>query len=418
MFDQDRWQEIWSALAKNKVRTFLTAFGVFWGIFMLVIMMGSGKGLENGAKKDFGSFATNALYVWTQRTTKPYKGLPPGRNYNFNNEDVKALDQNVEGIDLLCPRNQLGGYNSDNNVIRGKYAGAFSVYGDYPEIIEVDPLDITHGRFLNHNDLNENRKVCVIGRRVYEMLFEKEEQPVGEYIQIQGVYFQVIGVYDQPFKSNSNERDLENIYIPFTTFQAAFNYGNVVGWFCLTANPDTRVSTLQEQVFSVLADRHKIHPEDSRAIGSWNAEKEFLKLNNLFTGINFLIWIVGIGTLLAGVIGVSNIMLVVVKERTKEIGIRKAIGANPFSIVSQIILESTFLTSIAGYVGLVIGVLIIETVNNLVKGHDGMFQNPEIDFKAAITATIVLIIAGAMSGLIPARKAASVNPVYALRNET
>jgi len=418
MFDLDRWQEIFSALSKNKVRTFLTAFGVFWGIFMLLVMMGSGDGLEKGAKKDFGSFATNALYMWTQSTSKPYKGLPPGRGFNFNNSDTEAMRQNVEGISLLCPRNQLGGYRGENNVIRGKYTGAFSVYGDVPNIIKVDPLDIFNGRFLNENDIKEKRKVCVVGKRVYDLLFEPNEDPIGEYIQINGVYFQVIGVYNQPIKNNASERDLENIYIPFTTFQQAFNYGNIVGWYCITANPDVRVSELFDNVFTVLADRHKIHPEDKRAIGSWNSEKEFLKLNDLFTGINFLIWIVGIGTLLAGVIGVSNIMLVVVKERTKEIGIRKAIGANPYSIISQIILESTFLTSIAGYVGLLFGVLVIEVVNNLVGTSAGMFLNPQIDFNIAITATIILVIAGALAGLIPAQKAAAVNPVMALRNET
>lgn len=418
MFDLDRWQEIFSALSKNKVRTFLTAFGVFWGIFMLLVMMGAGDGLEKGAKKDFGSFATNALYMWTQSTSKPYKGLPPGRGFYFNNTDTEAMRQNVDGIDILCPRNQLGGYRGENNVIRGKYVGAFSVYGDMPDIIKVDPLDVFEGRFLNQNDINEKRKVCVIGKRVFDLLFEKGEQPIGEYIQIKGVYFQVIGVYDQPFKNNSSERDLENIYIPFSTFQQAFNYGNVVGWYCVTAKPEVRVSQLFENIFFVLADRHKIHPEDTRAIGSWNSEKEFLKLNSLFIGINFLIWIVGIGTLLAGVIGVSNIMLVVVKERTKEIGIRKAIGANPYSIISQIILESTFLTSIAGYIGLLLGVLVIEIVNNLVGEGGNMFTNPQIDFNIAITATIILVVAGAFAGLIPARKAAAVNPVLALRNET
>jgi putative ABC transport system permease protein len=418
MFDLDRWQEIFSALSKNKVRTFLTAFGVFWGIFMLLVMMGAGDGLEKGAKKDFGSFATNALYMWTQSTSKPYKGLPPGRGFYFNNTDTEAMRQNVDGIDILCPRNQLGGYRGENNVIRGKYVGAFSVYGDMPDIIKVDPLDVFEGRFLNQNDINEKRKVCVIGKRVFDLLFEKDEHPIGEYIQIKGVYFQVIGVYDQPFKNNSSERDLENIYIPFSTFQQAFNYGNVVGWYCVTAKPEVRVSQLFENIFFVLADRHKIHPEDTRAIGSWNSEKEFLKLNSLFIGINFLIWIVGIGTLLAGVIGVSNIMLVVVKERTKEIGIRKAIGANPYSIISQIILESTFLTSIAGYIGLLLGVLVIEIVNNLVGEGGNMFTNPQIDFNIAITATIILVVAGAFAGLIPARKAAAVNPVLALRNET
>lgn len=418
MFDKDTWQEIFNALGKNKVRTFLTAFGVFWGIFMLLVMMGAGDGLEKGTKKDFSSFANNAIYMWTQQTSKPYKGLPPGRFYNFNNTDTEALAQNIDGIDVLCPRNQLGGYNGENNIIRGKYNGSFSIYGDTPDIIKVDPIDITQGRFINEIDMQQKRKVCVVGKRVVEVLFEPTENPISEYIQVNGVYFQIVGVYDQPFKSNANERDLEKIFIPFTTFQQAFNFGDRVAWFCITAKPNIRLSDLKDEIFSLLAQRHTLHPKDERAIGSWNTEKEFLKLQNLFIGIKFLIWIVGLGTLLAGVIGVSNIMLIVVKERTKEIGIRKAIGATPFSIVFQIILESTFLTSIAGYIGLLAGVGIIEAVNQLVKNSSGMFVNPEINFQVAITATLILIFAGALAGIIPASKAAGVNPVIALRNQT
>ncbi len=416
MFDTDRWQEIFHAMSKNKLRTALTAFGVFWGIFMLIVMMGSGKGLENGAKSDFGSQATNATYIWTNSTSKPYKGFPVDRYFRMDNSDIASIQNQVEGIELICPRSQLGGYKSENNVVRGKYVGSFAVYGDHPNIIKVDPKKIIAGRFMNEFDLQQKRKICVIGKRVQEMLFEPDEQPVGGYVRINGIYFLVVGVFDS-MNPGGNNRDTENIFVPFTTFQLSFNRGDKIGWFCITANEDYLVSEVEKNVKQVLMANHDVAPDDFRAFGSWNAEEEFMEIKNLFIGINFLIWIVGIGTLLAGVIGVSNIMLIVVKERTKEIGIRKAIGAHPGSIVSQIILESTLLTAFSGYVGFVLAVAVIETLSSLMEGEGGMFQNPEINFNVAIIATVVLIISGALAGFIPAKRAASINPVIALRGE-
>lgn len=416
MFDLDRWQEIYHVLTANKLRTFLTAFGVFWGIFMLVILMGSGNGLENGAKGNFGSFATNSVYIWGQSTSMPYNGFKRGRWIGFDNEDTKAL-QDIEGVEVLCPKNQLGGHRGSNNVQRGKYYGAFQVSGDVPEIVRISPRKMLKGRFINDLDQQEKRKVAVIGERVAEVLFDSGEDPIGEYIEINGIYFMVIGVFDLYASGDFSERELERIHIPFSTFQQAFNYVNRVGWFSVLSESNIPVSTVEARVREVLKKRHNIHPDDPRALGSFNAEEQFNKMNFLFIGIRLLVWFVGIGTLLAGVIGVSNIMLVVVKERTKEIGIRKAIGATPASIVIQILLESITLTSIAGYLGLVFAVGALEGVNAMIGEGAGMFKNPEIDFNAAVISLIILIIGGTLAGLIPAQKAASVNPIIALRGE-
>ncbi len=416
MFDKDRWQEIYHVLAMNPLRTILTAFGVFWGIFMLVIMMGAGNGLETGAKASFGSFATNSVYIWGQSTNMPYKGFKRGRSVNFDNEDTKAL-QNIEGMEVICPKNQLGGHRGSNTVQRGTKFSSFQVSGDIPEIIRITPRKMINGRFLNDKDEEDKRKVAVIGTRVRDVLFEPDEDPIGEYIEIGGIYFLVVGVFDLYAGGEMSERELERIHVPFSTFQQAFNYGNFVSWFSVLSKPDVPVSIVEERVKAVLKERHKVHPDDPRALGSFNAEEQFNKMNNLFIGINFLVWIVGIGTLLAGVIGVSNIMLIVVKERTKEIGIRKAIGATPFSIIAQILLESVTLTSIAGYLGLVSAVGLLELINDIVGESGGMFRNPEIDFQAAIVSLVILIIGGTLAGLIPAQKAASVDPIIALRSE-
>ena len=418
MFDRDNWQEIFSTIKKNKLRTFLTAFGVFWGIFMLVIMLGSGAGLRNGVLKDFQGTATNSFFVWTQKTSKPYKGMKPGRQFNFNTADMVALKTQVNEIEVVAPQNQLGGHDETNNVIRGLKSGVFSVYGQYPVINEIQPVAISQGRFINENDIANKRKVAVIGKRVVEVLFKKDEPVIGQYISINGIYFEVIGV-NKPTGSGENAREqAENILVPFTTFQHAFNNGDKVGWFAITAKQDVRASEAETKVMALLKERHKVAPEDLLAIGHWNMEEEFTKLTGLFTGINGLVWFVGIGTLIAGVIGVSNIMLIIVKERTKEIGVKRALGATPFMIVAQLIKESIFLTSLAGYFGLVAGIVMLDFVSKSLPHDDtSMFQNPEVDLRVAVTALMVLIISGALAGMIPARKAVSINPVEALRSE-
>ncbi len=418
MIDRDNWQEIFSTIKKNKLRTFLTAFGVFWGIFMLVIMLGSGAGLRNGILKDFDGTATNSFFVWTQKTSKPYKGMKPGRAFEFNTDDMIALKSRITEIDVVAPQNQLGGYDESNNVVRGIKSGVFSVYGQYPVINIIQPVAITHGRFLNDNDITNKRKVCVIGKRVVEVLFKKDEPIVGQYIRINGIYFQVIGVSKPTGSGQNAQEQSQNIYVPFTTYQHTFNNGNRVGWFAITAKEGIPASEAETKVIALLKERHKVAPEDLLAIGHWNMEQEFTKLSGLFSGIEGLVWFVGIGTLIAGVIGVSNIMLIIVKERTKEIGVKRAIGATPYMIVMQLIKESIFLTSIAGYLGLVAGLIVLDLVSKALPADDtGMFQNPEVNLRVAVTALIILIVSGAIAGMIPARKAVSINPVEALRSE-
>lgn len=420
MLDLDRWQEIYHVLSKNKLRTFLTAFGVFWGIFMLVIMLGSGNGLQNGVMQNMGDMATNSLFMWSQQTTVPYHGFPRGRYYNFNNQDVKAIQSSVEEIKYLAPRLQAGGFMQSNNVIRGLKSGVFNIMGDYPAFNLIDPLNIKDGRFINQPDIESKRKVVVIGSRVVEILFNRDENPMGQYIQIQGVHFKIVGLFTSKRTGEQANQENQNIFMPFTTLQQTFNYGDAVGFFAITAKDDIPVTVVEEKVIRILKKRHSIAPSDDPAIGHFNLRKEFEKMTGLFFGIRLLVWIVGTGTLMAGVIGVSNIMLVVVRERTKEIGIQRALGATPLRVISQIITESVVLTTFAGYFGLVVGVTLLELINyalGAAGANTEMFIHPEINFSVAMTALTILVFCGAIAGLIPARKAVSVKPIDALRYE-
>jgi putative ABC transport system permease protein len=420
MFDLDRWQEIYHVLRKNKLRTFLTAFGVFWGIFMLVIMMGSGTGLQNGVTQNFGDMATNSVFIWAQQTSISYKGFPRGRRFEYENSDIQALHDAIPEIKYLAPRTNVGGYNGSSNVVRKLKAGQFQLFGDYPVYNLIDPVNMVQGRFLNDLDLRDKRKVAVIGQRVVEILFEKNENPLNQYIQINGVYFMVIGVFKSKRNGEEASNDNQRIHMPFSTLQQTFNYGNTVGFFNITAKDDIPVDVVEKKAMDVLKKRHSVAPSDDDAIGHFNLRHEYDKMEGLFFGIRLLIWIVGTGTLLAGVIGVSNIMLVVVKERTKEIGIQRALGAKPLNIISQIITESVVLTTFAGYFGLVIGVGILELINYLLTStgaNTQMFVHPGVNFRMAITALIILVISGAIAGFIPARKAVSIKPIDALRYE-
>lgn len=420
MFDLDRWQEIYHVLKSNKLRTFLTAFGVFWGIFMLVIMLGSGNGLENAISRNFADMATNSVFIWTQQTTVPYKGFPRGRRFSYDNEDAAALRNSIPEIKYLAPRIRGGDFFSTNNVIRGLKSGSFSIMGEYPEYFLIDPLYIAEGRLINDLDIADKRKVVVIGTRVKELLFKPDEEALGEYIQIQGVYFQVVGIFRSKRTGEHSERENQNIYMPFTTLQKTYNYGNRVGFFAITSKDGIPVTVVEEKAIDILKQRHGVAPSDDRAIGHFNLEQEFRKFQGLFTGIRVLVWIVGIGTLIAGIIGVSNIMLVVVRERTKEIGIQRAIGATPVKIISQIISEAIVLTIFAGYFGLVIGVGLLELVNYALESSGGstdMFYQPGVNFRVAMIALSILVFAGAFAGFIPARRAVAVKPIDALRFE-
>lgn len=418
MFDYDKWQEIFGTIRKNKLRTFLTMFGVFWGIFMLMILMGSGNGLENGVNEEFKGWAANSGFIWRGRTTIPHEGLQPGRYVDFYNEDHQFLLEAIPELEYLVPRNSR--QNAGNNVIRGNRSGAFRVFGDYPEIQHIQLVDLIQGRHLNTLDIRYNRKNAVIGNYTKKILFSEHEDPVGKYIIANGVYFQVVGVFKSQRDGQQGERDEQSVYIPFTTFQQAFSYGNSVGWFAFTAKEGKSVADAEIKIRKSLMERHKIHPEDVNAIGSNNLQEDWDRINRLFNGIDVFVWIVGIGTLLAGVIGVSNIMLIIVKERTKEIGIRKSLGATPFSIIALIIQEAIFITMIAGYLGLVAGVLLLSGISYGIEEFSietGMFSNPEVNIYTAFMALAVLVLCGALAGLFPATKAAKINPIEALHAE-
>lgn len=416
LLDKDNWQEIFSTIRKNKLRTFLTMLGVFWGIFMLVIMLGSGNGLRNGILKEFSGTATNSFYMWTQQTTKAYKGMKPGRQFNFNLADAEALKQ-LTDLEVISPMNQLGGYQDANNVVRGLKTAPAEIQGCFPSTTQIAQVRLSRGRFINDLDIKEKRKVCVAGPRVVEMLFKPGEDPLGQYIRISGVYFKIIGLTQPAAGGQEGRQQAQRINIPFTTFQNAFNYGDIVGWFAIKSKNNLPAEAAEEKVIAILKERHKIAPEDSKAIGHWNMAVEYNKLNGLFIGIEVLIWIVGIGTLLAGVIGISNIMLIVVKERTKEIGVKRALGAVPLQIIGQILMEAVFLTSLSGYFGLVLGILLLEGLNSAIGESGEMFTNPTVDLWVALKALLVLIAGGALAGLIPARKAVHIKPVEALRTE-
>jgi len=416
LIDSDHWREIYEALRGNKVRTFLTAFGVFWGIFMLMVMLASGNGLWNGVSQGFSEEATNGVYIWSQRTSKPWRGMPTGRSVQFVTADIDAIRTQVAEARLICPRNQLGGYQGGNNVTRGTKAGAFSVMGDVPEFLEVHPLTITSGRFLNKIDLDERRKVAVIGTRVREVLFDKSENPLDQSIRINGVTFRVIGEFKPIRSGGDNNEQTQMIVVPFTSFQSAFHFADRVGWFALVPNDGIAASALETKALAVLKERHRVAPDDARALGHYNSEIEFNKISGLFMGIRALVWIVGIGTLAAGVIGVSNIMLVIVRERTNEIGVRRAVGATPFAITAQIIFEALVLTTLAGYLGLVAGVGVVEAIGTTIAANPSeMFRNPEVPFESALATLGILVVSGILAGLIPARRAVKISPVEALR---
>jgi len=419
MFNKDRWNEILEVLTSNWVRTVLTAFGVFWGIFILILLLAAGKGLENGIKQDFGDIATNTMFMWTQTVTKSYEGMSKGRGYSYDLDDVSAIRENVPNLRFISPRNQLGGFRGANNVVRGLKVGAFNVYGDYPEIINQDPMNITSGRFINYADINEKRKVAIIGEGVRSSLYAKGEEVIGTYIKIQDVNFMVIGTYKKKTSGGDGEEDQKQIYIPFTSFSQAFNRGENVGWMAITANDGTPITAIKQQIFDVVKKNHKIHPEDNRAVGHFDLFEQYNRIETLFIALKVIAYFVGTLVLLSGIIGVSNIMLIVVKERTKEIGIRRALGATPSNIRGQILTESVFLTIISGMAGIVFGAFCIYIINYVIElsGPIDMFASPSVNLGVITIALTILILSGLMAGLIPAQNAIKLKPVDALRNE-
>ena len=351
MFDIDRWQEIYYSIRKHRLRTLLTAFGVFWGIFMLAVLMGAGSGLENGVTRNF-DVAKNAIFIWTQRTSIPYKGLQPGRFIQLDNGDLEAIQEQIPELGALNPRLRVPG---SYTIERGDESASFSVNGDAPDLFAIRPLLMLSGRFINDSDMEEKRKVAIIGDRVREVLFKDGADPIGEFIQIKGIPFRVVGIFGSKTNNEDAIEDLQNIHIPITTLQVTFNRPNEIDYFACIPRAGIPAAVLEGKILDLLKQRHLVAPEDERAFGAENVEREFREVQNLFTGIRGFSWLVAIGTIIAGAVGVGNIMAIIVKERTKEIGIRKSLGATPWSIVSMILQEALVITGVAGYAGLAMG---------------------------------------------------------------
>mgnify|MGYP000610329686 CR=1 FL=1 len=411
LFDSDTWQEIYGSIRKNKMRTIITIIGVLWGIFLLVVLLGAARGIENNFNKIFGSFATNSVFVWTQATDTPFKGFQKNRRFSLTLKDVEILkNEYSDEIKLLAPRNQ-----TSNLIVKGFKTGNFQVSGDYPVLDQIQKKDLMYGRFLNGNDILSTAKVCVISEEMYKQLFEKNEKPIGQLVKINNINYKVIGVYK---RSNGISFDGDSAYIPFTTFQKVYNTGNKIDWMMITANEGIDIEQMEADILLTLKNLHKVHPEDKRAFGSVNLGVEIGKVTGFLTGMQFLTWFVGIATLIAGVFAIGNILLITVKERTKEIGIRRALGATPINIRRQIVLESIFLTTVAGMLGIVFGALVLFGLDKMVgSGDDAILINPTVNIPIILIAFLTLTILGTLIGLIPAYMATLVKPIEALREE-
>jgi len=417
IFDLDHWQEIWITITHNKSRSTLTAFGVFWGMFMLVAMVGAGNALDKGISSQIEGFATNSCFFWSNSTTEPYRGFRKGRNWNMTNSDIPIIRQRVKELQYISPVLFSGGGGSEKNVVRGERNGAYLVKGCYPEYDLIEKSNMIYGRYVNDIDIAEKRKVCVIGERIYEVLFQSGEDPVGKQIRVNGIYFQVIGVARSTSGVSIGGQTAETVVLPFSTMQQAFNQGNIIHFVAATANHGTPVKIVQDQITDILKQQHQISPDDKEAVGGMNIEEQFNMFNYLGIGIASLIWIVGLGTLFAGAIGVSNIMLVTVRERTREIGIRRALGATPHAIIGQIMSESIVLTVVAGILGIVVGVGILAATGIVLSQGDQFFKDPQISFGMAVGSLMILIVIGTLAGMIPAQRAMMIKPIEAIREE-
>ncbi len=417
MFDIDIWQEIFATIRKNRMRTFLTGFSVAWGIFMLMILLGSGNGLSNGVAANFMNDAVNAMWIWTGETTIPYEGMKSGRPIQFHNDDYDMIRQ-MSGVEVASGRYFMG----NTRYSYEKETGEYTTITCHPDLKNVENLIINEGRFINKVDVNEKRKVVVLGKDIADALF-KDKSPLGEYVKVNNVPFKVIGISSEPGSTRNR-----NAYMPVSTAQMIFNGSNRLHNLAITINSKTLAESqeVEEQIRNTFARKYKFDPKDESALGLYNKLENYIQTMRIFQAIKIFIWIIGIGTLIAGIVGVSNIMLIVVKERTKEIGIRKAIGASPASVIGLILLESILITTVAGYIGLVLGTGLMELINYFMVQsaaaaptdmNETIFLNPTVDFNIALSATLLLIIAGAIAGYIPAKRAASIKPIVALRDE-
>lgn len=410
MFDRDKWEEILHTIKQNKLRTFLTGFSVAWGIFMLIILLGSGNGLQNGIEYQFRDDATNSIFVYRGRTSEIYKGLNKGRLIQLDMEDYQWIKKNLPNV-----RNASARYNiyGDNKISYKNEYGDFDIRTVHPDYSKIEKTIPIEGRFINDNDIRENRKVACIGKEVKEVLF-KSENPIGKHIKINNISFKVVGVFDD----EGGGRELRRLYLPVTTAQQIFSRDNKVHALVFTTDllDGEKSKKMVRTLRGKLAQKHHFSENDESALYINNNVERYTQFRSVFAAIDLFIWIIGIGTIIAGIVGVSNIMIILVKERTQEIGIRKAIGATPGSIIGLILMESVLITTFAGYIGLVLGVGILSLISNTITAND-FFMNPQVDITIALSATLLLVISGMIAGLFPARKAAQIKPIVALRDE-
>ncbi|MEM1260288.1 MAG: ABC transporter permease [Bacteroidota bacterium] len=417
LLDRDTWIEIFQSIRKNKLRTFLTMIGVFIGIYIYIGLSGAAKGLDNGFEREFKSVARNSMFVWAQTTSVPYSGFKTGRQIQLKLPDADILKKQVPEIMALAPRNVRGIFGSDPGLItRGLNSGNYSVFGDFPDFTKIATKRIYDGgRFINDDDIEQERKICVIGERTQRELFDEDEEPIGGYIVIDGVSFQVVGVHKfaggGPFDNDSD------IFIPFTTYRKLYNTGENVSWFTIAAYDDADVVKVEEEIKATLRRIHRVDPKDERAIGSFNLGEAFNRIFGFSAGLTFLSLIVGVATILAGVIGIGNILLISVKERTKELGVRRAMGATPSEVRNQIIIESLVLTLLAGIIGIILGAATLKLIDSLTQGGDFPYTNPTVPIPFVVGSLLLMVVLGILIGLIPAQRAVSIRPIDALREE-
>ncbi len=419
IFDFDTWQEIFGSIAKNKTRTIITVVGVLWGIFIYITLSGAAKGLDNGFEREFEDMAMNSMFVWPQRTSVPYAGFKVGRSPRFTINNVEELKKQIPEIQYIAPRNARGvfGGSEPASVVYKEISRSYNIYGDFPEYTKISTKKIYKGgRFINEQDQKNQRKVCVIGERTQEELFAKEENPLGKYIRINNVFFQVIGVHKY-LEGGGFETD-GDIFIPFNTFRNLYNTGERVDWFTIAAFDDADVVAVEKNVKAVLKKIHMVAPEDDRALGSFNIGEVYNRISGFANGMTFLSLVVGLATIFAGVIGIGNILLISVKERTKELGVRRALGATPGEVRIQILLESVFLTLVAGIIGIILGAAVLAIINLTTQDLSNFpYTNPTVPIPLVIGALMVMVVLGTLIGLIPAQRAVSIKPIDALREE-
>lgn len=420
LFDRDSALEILQVFVANPFRTFLSGLGVGWGLFMIIVTVGASNGLQNGVTADLGGRVKNSMFFWCQWTSMPYKGFNKGRSFEFNSSDTEFLKENSKSIKLVAPRNQLGGHRGSNNIVRGSMSGAFNVYGDVPEYREIEPVKILQGRHLNKGDIEEERKIAVIGKRVQELLYDEDEEVIGSTIRVQGVIFSVVGVYSSFQTGEDAEESNQSIFVPYSTFGKAFHTGDKVGWYGLLIDEEFHADSAATEVVTLMKARKSVHPDDRTAFGHWTMASSFEEMETIFGAFRFIAFVFGGLALLAGAIGIMNIMLITVRERTKELGIRRAMGATPRTIMRQIMSETLFLTTVSGLTGMCFGVASLEGVNSMLHsmgGAGGSFRNPEVSVEIVLTALGVMLVMGVFAGILPAVRAISVRPVEAIRTE-